>query len=170
MTALPPDPAALARALDQLADAGGSLPHMPYPVLAALRRLVRLPVIELCIEDLDGALLLTWRDDAHWRGWHFPGGFMGVDEDVATACRRIARRELGADFRLIGVAGVESWPAHPYAAPLALLCRGVLATPAADGQYFAAPPDDLLAEQRSYFAAMAGGEAIVPDRMGKGEG
>jgi len=157
--------AALAGQLRQLAVEGRGIPHLPAPILAALRDLAPIVVVELCIVDAQGAVLLTWRDDEHWRGWHFPGGFMGPGESVAEACARVAQRELGAAFVLGGVVGVESWPSHPFASPVALLCRGTLDGPPSDGRFFAEVPADLIVEQRAYFASLAAGRVVIADRM-----
>jgi hypothetical protein len=156
---------ALARQLQRLAAAGGGIPRLPFGVLEALSGLAPLPVVELCIVNEGGAVLLTWREDAHWRGWHFPGGFMAPGEGVAEACARIAARELEAVFVLEGVAGVEAWPAHPYASPVALLCRGTLSGSPSAGRFFATPPPDLIGEQRTYFESLATGVAVMADRM-----
>lgn len=39
--------------------------------------------------------LLTWRDDAFYRGWHFPGGVVRFQEDLGTRVKRVALTELG---------------------------------------------------------------------------
>jgi hypothetical protein len=156
---------ALAGQLRQLAAEGRGIPRLPLPILSALRSLAPVVVVELCIVDAQRAVLLTWRDDEHWRGWHFPGGFMGPRESLAEACSRVAQRELGAAFALSGVVGVESWPSHPFASPVALLCRGTLDRAPSDGRYFADPPDDLIAEQRTYFASLRAGGLVAADRM-----
>lgn len=157
--------AALAAQLRRLAREGRAIPSLPFPILEAIRELAPAVVVELCILDRHGAVLLTWRDDEHWRGWHFPGGFLGPAESVAQGCARIAGRELGAGFALAGVVGVESWPAHPFASPVALLCRGTLDRPPSEGRFFAEPPDDLIVEQRTYFASLSAGGLIAADRM-----
>jgi hypothetical protein len=163
----PAEIADLATRLRRLAAAGRAVPRLPFPILEALRGLAPVVVVELCVLDPCGAVLLTWRDDEHWRGWHFPGGFKGPGESVAEACARVAERELGAAFALDGVAGVECWPTHPFASPVALLCRGTLNRQPSDGRFFLEPPADLLAEQRTYFASLAAGGLVAADRMRK---
>ena len=161
----PAEIAELAAGLRRLAGEGRGIPRLPFPILEALRGLAPAPVVELCVVGPGGALLLTWREDEHWTGWHFPGGFMGPGESVARACERIAQRELGASFALEGVAGVECWPAHPYASPVALLCRGALDRAPATGRFFTEAPANLIEEQRTYFASLASGGLLAADRM-----
>lgn len=90
---------------------------------------------------------------------------MAAFESLAEACARIARRELDADFTLLGVAGVESWPSHPYASPVSILCRGTLDRPPKEGRFFAEPPPDLIVEQRTYFASLTAGQNAPADLM-----
>lgn len=159
----PAEIAALAAGLRRLAAHGRGMPRLPFPVLAALKGVAPLPVAELCVAGPEGGVLLTWRDDDYWRGWHFPGGLIAPGESLAAACDRIAARELAAGFALEGVAGVECWPAHPWADIVAILCRGRLDRAPADGRFFATPPDDLLAEQRPYFDSLARGGLVAAD-------
>lgn len=156
--------ATLAGQLRRLVGDGLGVPNLPFVVLEALRGLTSVPVVELCVLDDDGAVLLIWRDDVHWRGWHFPGGFMAPWESIAQACARVGQRELGAVFTLQGVVGVEGWADHPYASPVSLLCRGVLDRPPAEGRFFPSPPEDLIKEQRTYFASIRADRGIVVDR------
>lgn len=160
----PAEVAALATQLRRLAADGRGIPNLPFDVLSALRDLAPAPVVELCVLDKEGAVLLVRREDVNWHGWHFPGGFMAPGESVAAACERVAQRELGAAFALEGVVGVEAWAAHPYASPVALLCRGVLDRPPGEGRFFRSPPDDLIKEQRTYFASIEAARAVVVDR------
>jgi ADP-ribose pyrophosphatase YjhB (NUDIX family) len=156
---------ALAEQLRRLTSSGHGVPHLPLKLFEALRGLASVAVVELCITDPRGAVLLTWREDDHWRGWHFPGGFMAAFESLAEACERIALRELGAGFTFAGVAGVESWPSHPYASPVSILCRGTLDREPTEGRFFAEPPSDLIVEQQTYFASLAAGQSAPADLM-----
>jgi ADP-ribose pyrophosphatase YjhB (NUDIX family) len=156
---------ALVQELGALAEAGLGIPSMPFPILSALKSLAPLPTAELCIYDESGSVLLTWRDDKYWHGWHFPGGFIAPGESLAEACDRIARRELGAGFQLAGVAGIECWKRHPYASVVALLCRGKLLEEPTQGRYFTEPPAELLAEQVAYFTSLRSGTIVYVDRM-----
>jgi hypothetical protein len=76
--------AALAAELAALAKVGLGIPDMPFSVLSALKPLAPLPIAQLCVCDERGAVLLTRREDRHWWGWHFPGGFMAPGESLAA--------------------------------------------------------------------------------------
>lgn len=157
--------AALAGEIRRLGESGKAIPRLPFEVLQALRGLVPLPVVELGIVGQRGGLLLTWREDENWRGWHFPGGFMAPWESVSEACKRIARSEVGADFVLEGIAGVESWPDHPYAAAVSILCRGKLDGAPVKGSFFAQPPKDIVDTQISFFKSLSAGNLVAADLM-----
>ncbi len=71
------------------------IPHMPEALFEVFVSKAVLMIVELIAINKDGKILLTWRDDKFYYGWHIPGGFMGVGETVEQAAQRIAKRELG---------------------------------------------------------------------------
>lgn len=110
--------------LRRLAQAGGAMPTTPRPIWDALAGVVPRLAVELGFFDGE-AILLSHRDDETWQGWHIPGGFVGCGENLASACRRIAQRELGEfgmTVELVGVVGSFAWPDHPCGSVLSLLC------------------------------------------------
>jgi len=41
-------------------------------------------------------IYLTWREDQHYYGWHFPGTFIRFGESFEDAIRRVVQREVNA--------------------------------------------------------------------------
>lgn len=142
----------LATLLREVARSGQGVPNLPAPVFAALKDVVAQPTAELLLER-EGRVLLTPREDEHWRAWHLPGGFVGCGEGLDDACRRLALRELGIDVRLEGIVGHGCWPDHPYASPLLLLCRCAFDAAPAAGEFFAEPPEALIPRHRELLRA-----------------
>lgn len=77
------------------------LPRLPLihqgiwgSVFVPLTRLLVKANVDLAVVD-NGEVLMTWRDDEYFRGWHFPGGCLGPGENLDQAVQRIAERELG---------------------------------------------------------------------------
>ncbi|MBU2260239.1 NUDIX domain-containing protein [Patescibacteria group bacterium] len=76
-------------------------PHkgLPQPIFDALIKVVPFVACELAITDKKGRLLLTWRDDKWWQGWHFPGGLFRFRESFRERLEEVARRELGVGIK-----------------------------------------------------------------------
>lgn len=83
-------------------DAAVGQPHpgrLPLELFLLVSRLVPLFTVDLWVQREDGAVLLTWRDDAHFgRGWHVPGSALRFGETAADRLRECAREELGAEI------------------------------------------------------------------------
>lgn len=71
-------------------------PHegLPQPVFDALCSVVPFVSCELVIIGEKG-ILLTWREDKWWRGWHFPGGLLRYRESLAERIEKTVWDELG---------------------------------------------------------------------------
>jgi len=72
-------------------------PHegLPQPVFDALIKIVPFVACELAVVDGKGGVLLTWREDKWWRGWHFPGRLMRFRESFEEGIEKVAQNELG---------------------------------------------------------------------------
>ena len=72
-------------------------PHggLPQPVFDALCGTVPFVACELVVMNKKGELLLTWREDQWWKGWHFPGGLMRHRETVDERIKKMALHETG---------------------------------------------------------------------------
>jgi colanic acid biosynthesis protein WcaH len=83
-------------------DAAVGQPHpgrLPLELFLLVSRLVPLFTVDLWIQREDGAVLLTWRDDAHFgKGWHVPGSALRFGETAAHRLRECGREELGAEI------------------------------------------------------------------------
>jgi len=67
----------------------------PYPVFVALCKSVPLIAIDLAIMPDKNSVLLTYRKDDFYDGWHLPGTILRYGESVEMAYKRVAREELG---------------------------------------------------------------------------
>ncbi len=88
------------------------VPFMETLVFKALwrARLMPMTTLELFIFERDPftpaaktlpRVLLSYRKDEYYDGWHVPGGYLGAKETAAQAVRRILMRELGSGSRTI---------------------------------------------------------------------
>ena len=74
-------------------------PHegLPQPIFEALIKIIPFIACELVVVGKKG-LLLTWREDKWWRGWHFPGGLLRYQENFEERIEKIAWKELGVNI------------------------------------------------------------------------
>lgn len=72
-------------------------PHegLPKEVFQALCKVVPFAACELAIVNAKKEILLAWRDDKFWRGWHFPGGLIRFRETFEERIETTAWDELG---------------------------------------------------------------------------
>ena len=52
--------------------------------------------VDLLIQNKNGQILLSWRDDRHYGiGWHIPGGIIRMMETIDERIQKTAIREIG---------------------------------------------------------------------------
>jgi hypothetical protein len=141
----------------------GWLPKPEYD--AIFSRVPRL-CVEVVIVDRERGVLLSLRDiPPNVGAWHIPGGTVLFGESLATAVRRVARRELGVSVDVGELLGYIEYPSHYTAgldSPVGLAFRADVAG-GLDGPsmppgcaWFAHLPDGLYAEQAEFLAARLG--------------
>lgn len=60
--------------------------------------------VDLLIKDKEGRILLSWRDDGMFYGWHIPGRIIRFKESLKDAARECWKVEIGnipPDFEFI---------------------------------------------------------------------
>lgn len=73
--------------------------------------------------DQGWELLLTYRKDKNWDGWHIPGGMWKVQYPTfQDICNAVAKRELGTEVEYLRNVYTVKWTKHPFAHPLAIVC------------------------------------------------
>jgi ADP-ribose pyrophosphatase YjhB (NUDIX family) len=137
--------------LRQLAEQGGAMPSTPRAIWDALAGVVPRLAVELVLRER-GTILLSWRDDESWHGWHLPGGFVGCGESLADACRRIGARELGIEVELAGVIADFVWPDHPCGSVLSLLCAVRWTAAPTAGEFFTELPTPMVRHHAEFVA------------------
>lgn len=129
---------------------------IPDPAYRPMHKLVPWPAVEVLIYDENGRFVLTHRDD-EFRGWHIPGGFIGVNESYQEACDRNVRKErivsAVTDLNLIAT---HIWLAdeHPYGYPISLIfaCKAVGEVVERDDlKWFEEIPPDVIPENHPSF-------------------
>ena len=108
---------------------------LPDEVWVPFNQVVRLPFIELAVarclynkpdQSIQWQILMTYRDDQYFKGWHLPGGLWKVPAKTYQAgCNDIANCELGISVHYLRMLHTLPWNDHEYGNPLSLLCLSV---------------------------------------------
>ncbi len=69
--------------------------RLPQPVFDFLSRIAPVVNVDLLVRNERGEILLTWRHDELYHGWHVPGGVVRFKERLADRVAAVARAELG---------------------------------------------------------------------------
>lgn len=124
-------------------------PHegLPQPVFDILIKTVPFVACELVVADKKG-ILLTWREDKLWRGWHFPGGLLRYRERFEERIEQVAWKEFGVNVSswkfLFPKDGSQGKRGHVVS--LVFLCR-TLMTPKS-GKFFKKMPKNIIEEHK----------------------
>jgi ADP-ribose pyrophosphatase YjhB (NUDIX family) len=89
-----------ARIRDVIQELDGLFPDsrngLPMELFYFVSRMTPLVNVDLLIRNDEHAILLTWRHDQFYKGWHIPGGIIRFKEKAADRIRAVAESELGA--------------------------------------------------------------------------
>ncbi len=67
----------------------------PYPVFIALSKSVPFIAVDLAVMSDKNHILLTYRKDEFYDGWHIPGSILRYGELAKNAYERVMKKELG---------------------------------------------------------------------------
>jgi len=116
---------------------------LPQPVFDKLVNIVPFVACELIFADKRG-MLLTWREDKWFKGWHFPGGLLRFNESFEERIKKVASKELGVDIKkykfLFPINFTDGSRGH--AVSMVFLCTTDMAPN--DGKFFKKMPKDTL--------------------------
>jgi ADP-ribose pyrophosphatase YjhB (NUDIX family) len=126
-------------------------PHkdLPLPVFESLCNIMPVIGCEIIIRDDKNRLLLTWRDDKWYHGWHFPGGLLRAGDTFKYRINQTAIRELGVKIKKITfLKPLNSGrrDSRGYGVSLIFLCQPE--TKPKIGKFFSKMPNDIISVQR----------------------
>lgn len=100
--------------------------HIPEEAWLPLMNAMVTSWCEIAIVKKDGdssKILLTYRKDKNWDGWHIPGGLWKAQHPTfQDICNAVAKRELGVEVQYLRNILTTKWTEHPFAHPLAIVC------------------------------------------------
>ena len=120
-------------------------PHegLPQPVFDALCDVIPFVACELVVVGKKG-ILLTWRKDKWWKGWHFPGGLLRYRENFDERIQKVAFDELGINLTSYKFLFPMNYGqgSRGHSVSLAFLCKTAM-TPK-DGKFFKKMPENII--------------------------
>lgn len=124
------------------------VPHIPDELFVAVMG-KNVPVtIELAIVRGNN-IMLAYRRDPYFIGWHFPGSFMVPRETFAEGVRRTAFGELGLKIQTSRLVKITNAPASRrfHFVSLFFLCS--TSGKPKNGKWFSACPTDMIPEHKA---------------------
>lgn len=130
-------------------------PHegLPKPVFDVLVKIVPFVACELVIKEERG-ILLKWRDDKFWRGWHFPGGLLRVAETFEERIANTAWNELGINIKnhkFLCVKGYNTG-VRAHTVSLVFLCETEMDPK--NGKFFKKMPKNIIEEHKELWKSV----------------
>jgi colanic acid biosynthesis protein WcaH len=68
---------------------------LPEEIFYFISRITPLVNVDLLIKDSKENVLLAWRDDVYYHGWHIPGGIVRFKETLERRIQKTAQDEIG---------------------------------------------------------------------------
>lgn len=135
-------------------------PLAPEVFHSFMGKIVSIP-IELGVFNEDGEILLIYRDDWEFRGWHLPGTVLRDNESVSDAIARLIRSEVGVDVtNPVSIGWFESGrDIHPTRHEISLLHTCFLKEGySGKGKFFSSTnlPEDTLEHHKTIVSKMLG--------------
>ena len=124
-------------------------PHegLPQPIFDTLCKITPFVACELVVVSKKG-ILLTWREDKWWRGWHFPGGLMRYRESFDERIQKVAWDELGINitsYKFLFLINYDQG-VRCHCVSLVFLCKTKM-TPK-HGKFFKKMPKNIIEEHK----------------------
>lgn len=117
-----------------------------------LKKAAGVPVAVELVIVRGGKVLLTYRDDPFFKGWHTPGTYMEQGESWQDAAQRCADKEVKAKIHVLRVLEPVNHPDSPrfHDVSVLLLCEIIEGEEQA-GEWFAECPADLIEVHRPFW-------------------
>jgi len=89
-------------------------------------------------------ILVTWRKDNNYTGWHFPGGFIRFGSSFNKTLRDVIKREIGVEIKKIKDTGVKYSKTDKRGHTVGLVFLVEIAGKPTVGKWFSSVPKKLL--------------------------
>ena len=137
-------------------------PHdgLPQPVFDALCGVVPFVACELVLVDKKKGVLLIWRDEKWFKGWHFPGGLLRWRENFEERIQAVAWKEFGVNISKIKFLFPKDYSQSKrgHIVSLVFQCETVM-TPK-QGKFFKTMPKNIINAHKEFWGNIDGLELV----------
>lgn len=139
-----------------------ALPRIPRELFLKIMSKSVPTALELALMK-DNQVVLVWREDAWFRGWHLPGSYIAPRETIMQTAARIVRKEVpgirivaGAEPRIIGGFSNDTNPRFHDSSILTVAdCEGEPQGERAEFFSLLDEPPDLIQEHKKFWQFLA---------------
>ncbi len=131
-----------------------SLPNIPQELFVPIMSKNVPAFVDLAIIR-NRKVLLTYRKDRYYIGWHFPGGLIRPGETFERTASRILLREVGLRQGKIEMINAFNTPRDKRFHWLSVffICRFAVGEPI-DGEWFSKCPHDIISAHRKLWSTI----------------
>lgn len=142
------------KTLEKLLKKVPALPRVPRELFIPLMS-KNVPVAIELAPVSNGKVLLAYRNDAFYKGWHFPGSFMIPGETFEESCKRIISNEIGLRVKKISLMFIAVSPRNKRFPLAHILFRCDVSGTAKRGEWFSKMPKDIIASHVRFWKALS---------------
>lgn len=129
----------------------GKNQDLPKPIFDALLQMRPTVAVDIIAVNSKGELLLTWRDDQWWRGWHFPGGLLRFGETFLERLEKTSKRELGVGIKSAKFLTVKNYGEHERGHDVSIVFLCQLKGKPKHGRFFAKKPKPMITVHEKFW-------------------
>jgi len=145
-----------ARSLSRIKDREGGIGRELFDAIITV-------VPQTCIEAIvvdniekTSKILVTWRDDKHYHGWHFPGGYIRFGKDFDETVHNVIQKELGVGIKRLKDTGVKYGGVDSRGHTLGIVFLVELDSNPSKGEWFDKVPSELLNHHKEFLEKVLG--------------
>jgi ADP-ribose pyrophosphatase YjhB (NUDIX family) len=138
--------------VQQLQKLIGKIEHpelgLPQGVFDPLCKIVPFVGPELVVVNNKKEILLIYRDDGFWKGWHFPGGLLRFNETMDQRLKAVAKKELGVTIKKSEFLFHNDYIKNPRGHDVSLMYLCAIKGEPKNGKFFKQMPKDIIPQHK----------------------
>ncbi len=103
---------------------------------------------ELIVVNQLGEILLTFRQDNFWQGWHFPGGLLRYRESFESRLKKVTKLELGVKLKSTKFLFPQNYTQSKRGHDVSLVFLCELKSKPKIGKWFKQMPKNIISEHK----------------------
>lgn len=125
---------------------------------AVIKIVPQVAVEALIVDDINHPkkILVTWRKDKNYTGWHFPGGFIRFGSSFEKTLHDVVKKKTGVKIRRIKDTGIKYSETDKRGHTVGLVFLVELAGKPTIGKWFNSTPEKLLKHHKFFLKEAIG--------------